>query len=154
MLAVSPRGSASPSQPLMIGMLQMPSDRTHSETYEAGLTVRRKVLGDEHVDRSLRQTSDFSQPVQELVTEYCWGTIWTRDGLPLQTRSLINIAMLTALGRNHELGLHIRGALRNGVTKEEIREVLLQTAIYVGVPASLESHRVAEQVFAEVDGNA
>lgn len=132
----------------------MLSDRTHSETYEAGLAVRRKVLGDEHVDRSLRQTSDFSQPVQELVTEYCWGVIWTRDGLPLQTRSLINIAMLTALGRNHELGLHIRGALRNGVTREEIREVLLQTAIYVGVPASLESHRVAERVFSEVDGDA
>lgn len=132
----------------------MPSEKTHAETYEAGLAVRRKVLGDAHVDRSMQNTSEFSREVQELVTEYCWGVIWTRPGLPLQTRSLLNIAMLTALGRNHELGLHVRGALRNGVTKEEISEVLLQTAIYVGVPASLESHRVAEQIFAQVDAEA
>ncbi len=132
----------------------MLNEQTHTETFEAGLAMRRKVLGDAHVDRSLANTSEFSRPIQELVTEYCWGGIWTRDGLPLQTRSLINIAMLTALGRNHELGVHIRGAIRNGVTREEIQEVLLQTAIYVGVPASLESHRVAEEVFAQIDADA
>jgi 4-carboxymuconolactone decarboxylase len=132
----------------------MPNQESRAETYEAGLAVRRKVLGDAHVDRSLASSSEFTRDIQELVTEYCWGVIWTRDGLPLQTRSLINIAMLTALGRNHELALHIRGALRNGVTRDEIKEVLLQTAIYVGVPASLESHRVAEDVFAQVDADA
>jgi 4-carboxymuconolactone decarboxylase len=132
----------------------MLNEQTHSEAFEAGQVMRRKVLGDAHVDRSLANTSEFSRPIQELVTEYCWGAIWTREGLPLQTRSLINIAMLTALGRNHELGVHVRGALRNGVTREEIQEVLLQTAIYVGVPASLESHRVAEEVFAQIDADA
>ena len=132
----------------------MVNDQTHAETFDAGMAVRRKVLGDAHVDRSMANTSDFSRPIQELVTEYCWGVIWTRDGLPLKTRSLINIAMLTALGRNHELGVHVRGALNNGATREEIQEVLLQTAIYVGVPASLESHRVAEEIFAQVDADA
>lgn len=130
------------------------NDKTHAETREAGMAVRRRVLGDAHVDRSMAEVTDFGRDIQELVTEYCWGVIWTRDGLPLQTRSLINIAMLTALGRNHELGLHVRGALRNGVSRDEIKEVLLQTAIYVGVPASLESHRVAQEIFDEMDRDA
>jgi 4-carboxymuconolactone decarboxylase len=128
----------------------MTTDAIHSERYERGLEVRREVLGEAHVDRSLAQVSEFSRPIQELVTEYCWGEIWSRDGLPRGTRSLINIAMLTALNRGHELGVHVRGALTNGVTEQEIQEVLLQTAIYVGVPASLESFRIAEGVLKEM----
>ena len=128
----------------------MTTDASHSETYEQGLQVRREVLGDAHVERSLAQVSDFSRPIQELVTEYCWGEVWSRDGLPRATRSLINIAMLTALNRGHELGVHVRGAINNGVTEQEIQEVLLQTAIYVGVPASLESFRIAEGVLKEM----
>jgi 4-carboxymuconolactone decarboxylase len=115
--------------------------------------MRKSVLGAAHVERSLAQTSDFSRPVQELVTEYCWGAVWSREGLAPKIRSILNLGMLTALGRNHELGVHIRGALTNGVTRQEIQEVLLQTAIYVGVPAALESFRVAERVFAELDKN-
>jgi 4-carboxymuconolactone decarboxylase len=128
----------------------MTTESTHRETFERGMAARREVLGDAHVERSLAQVSEFSRPIQELVTEYCWGKIWTRDGLPRATRSLINIAMLTALNRSHELAVHVRGALNNGVTEQEIQEVLLQTAIYVGVPASLESFRVAERVIAEM----
>jgi 4-carboxymuconolactone decarboxylase len=128
----------------------MTTDATHSETYEKGLQVRREVLGDAHVEGSLAQVSDFSRPIQEFVTEYCWGEVWSRDGLPRATRSLINIAMLTALNRSHELGVHVRGAINNGVTEQEIQEVLLQTAIYAGVPASLESFRIAEGVLKEM----
>ncbi|MFJ6376232.1 4-carboxymuconolactone decarboxylase [Pseudarthrobacter oxydans] len=126
---------------------------THEETFEAGLAVRKKVLGDAHVERSLGNTTEFGRPIQELVTEYCWGAIWTREGLPLHSRSLINLAMLTALNRPHELGVHVRGALNNGVSREEIQEVFLQTAIYVGVPAALESFRIAESVFQELNVN-
>ena len=132
----------------------MTRDESHSATYEAGLAVRREVLGTAHVDRSLSSVSDFSRPIQELVTEYCWGEVWTRDGIPRTTRSLINIAMLTALNRPHELAVHVRGAITNGVTESEIQEVLLQTAIYVGVPASLESFRIAEGVLKEMRANA
>jgi 4-carboxymuconolactone decarboxylase len=128
----------------------MPNSSTHVETYEAGLSLRREVLGDAHVKRSLEQTSEFARPLQELVTEYCWGEIWTRDGLSRSTRSLINLAVLTALNRMHEFGVHVRGAIRNGATEQEIQEVLLQTAIYVGVPAALESCRVAERIIAEM----
>lgn len=123
---------------------------THAKTYEAGLQMRRQVLGADHVDRSLGNVSEFSRPMQELVTEYCWGEVWTREGLPPQTRSLLNIAMLTALNRSHELAVHVRGAISNGVTEEEIQEALIQTAIYVGVPAALESFRVAEKVLTEI----
>jgi 4-carboxymuconolactone decarboxylase len=128
----------------------MTSDQTHRDSYERGLQVRREVLGEAHVERSLAQVSEFSRPIQELVTEYCWGEVWSRDGLPRATRSLINIAMLTALGRGHELGVHVRGAVNNGVTEAEIQEVLIQTAIYVGVPAALESFRIAEGVLKEM----
>ena len=107
------------------------------------------MLGTAHVDRSLGNVSEFSRPIQELVTEYCWGAVWTRPGLPLQTRSLLNLVMLTALNRSHELGVHVRGALRNGVTVEEIQEALLPAAVYVGAPAALESFRVAERVLGE-----
>jgi len=132
----------------------MTRDESHSATYEAGLAVRREVLGSAHVDRSLSSVSDFSRPIQELVTEYCWGEVWTREGLPRATRSLINIAMLTALNRPHELAVHVRGAITNGVTESEIQEVLLQTAIYVGVPASLESFRIAEATINEIKASA
>jgi 4-carboxymuconolactone decarboxylase len=131
---------------------EMTSDAIPRARYEQGLKVRREVLGEEHVDRSLARVSEFSRPIQELVTEYCWGEVWSREGLPRATRSLINIAMLTALNRGHELGVHVRGAINNGVTEQEIQEVLLQTAIYVGVPASLESFRIAEGVLKELRG--
>ncbi|MGN9843612.1 carboxymuconolactone decarboxylase family protein [Nonomuraea sp. H19] len=131
----------------------MTTDITHRDTYEAGLAMRKAVLGAEHVERSLAQASEFSRPIQELVTEYCWGVVWNRSGLEPRTRSLLNLAMLTALNRNHELGAHVKGALTNGVTVEEIQEVLLQAAIYVGVPAALESFRVAERVIGEVTGD-
>lgn len=124
-------------------------DDMHKQTYEAGIAMRKQVLGADHVERSLAQVSDFSRPVQELVTEYCWGAVWTRNGLEPKTRSMLNLAMLTALNRSHELGVHVRGALNNGVTVEEIQEILLQAAIYVGVPAALESFRIAEQVIEE-----
>ncbi|MET0806264.1 MAG: carboxymuconolactone decarboxylase family protein [Lacisediminihabitans sp.] len=125
------------------------ADKTHAESYEDGLRVRRQVLGASHVDKSLGSVSEFSRPIQELVTEYCWGIVWNRDGLPLKTRSLLNLAMLTALNRSHELGVHVRGALTNGATESEIQEVLLQTAIYVGVPAALESFRIADKILKE-----
>ena len=123
---------------------------TRKETFEAGLEKRKQVLGAAHVERSLGQTTEFARPIQELVTEYCWGVIWNRDGLPDKTRSLINLAMLSALNRGHELGAHVRGAIRNGATVEEIQEVLLQVAIYVGVPAALESFRIAEAKIEEM----
>jgi len=115
-----------------------------------GTQIRREVLGDGHVDRSIAQATDFSRPLQELVTTTCWNDIWTRPGLDRRTRSLLNLAMLTALNRMHEFGIHVRGAIRNGCTVTEIQEVLLQTAAYCGAPAALESGRVAEQVLAEL----
>ncbi len=121
-----------------------------SKRYEEGLAVRREVLGAEHVDRSLAEADEFTRPLQELITEYCWGTIWTRPGLPRKTRSLINIAMITALNRPHEVRLHLRAALRNECTKEEIMEVLLQAAIYCGVPAAVDSFRIAREILQEI----
>lgn len=121
-----------------------------NDLYEAGLAKRKAVLGEKHVERSLAAASDFARPMQELVTEYCWGAIWTREGLDDRTRSLINLAMLTALNRGHELSVHVRGAVANGVTEQEIQEVLMQTAIYCGVPAALESFRIAEATLAEL----
>jgi 4-carboxymuconolactone decarboxylase len=115
--------------------------------YEKGLAVRREVLGTSYVDDAIANADELTRPLQDLVTEYCWGEIWTRPGLPRQTRSLINLAMLTALNRPHEVRLHIRGALNNGCTREEIVEVLLQTAIYCGVPAAIDSVRIARDVF-------
>jgi 4-carboxymuconolactone decarboxylase len=119
--------------------------------YEAGLAVRRAVLGDEYVDRSLAEADDFMAPFQQLVTEYCWGEIWTRDDLPRKTRSLLNVAIMTALNRPNELRLHVGGALNNGCTIEEIRAVLLQAAVYCGVPAALDAFKVARDVIAETD---
>lgn len=132
----------------------MRSEKSHEESFQEGLQNRREVLGAEHVDRSLEQVSEFSRPIQEFVTEYCWGMVWGREGLSRQTRSLLNIVMLTALNRSHELGVHVRGALNNGVTPEEIQEALLQAAVYVGVPAALESFRIAEASMKEHRGTA
>lgn len=119
---------------------------TDKTRYEEGLRVRREVLGTEHVDRSLANATDFTMPMQELTTEYCWGSVWTRPGLGRRERSLVNLGMIAALNRPHELALHVRGALNNGVTVEEIKEVLLQVAIYCGVPAGIEGFRIASEV--------
>jgi 4-carboxymuconolactone decarboxylase len=119
--------------------------------YEHGLKNRKEVLSEAHVERSLAGADDFSRPYQELVTEYCWGAVWDRPGLSRKTRSLLNIAMLTALNREEEFKLHVRAAFRNGVTKEEICEVLLQTMIYCGVPAANSAFKQAREVFAAMD---
>lgn len=131
-----------------------PADPNASDLAAAGDQVRRAVLGDDHVDRSWTLATEFTRPLQELVTEYCWGAIWTRPGLDRRTRSLLNIAMLTALGKPDELRLHVRGALRNGVAVEEVQEVILQAAVYCGVPAALETSRHAQAVITEVTGGA
>ncbi len=120
-----------------------------SQKFDEGLAVRKDVLGAEYVEQSLDNATDFTRDLQELVTEYCWGTIWTREDLPRKTRSLLNIAMMTVMNRPHELELHLRGAFRNDCTAEEIREVLLQTAIYAGVPAAIDGFRVAKKVLDE-----
>lgn len=117
--------------------------------YDDGMAVRRQVLGDEYVDRALAAATPLTEPLQELVTEYVWGAVWTRPGLELKTRSLLNLAMMTALNRPHELGIHVRGALRNGVTREEVVEVVLQAAAYCGMPAAIDAMRVATAVFDE-----
>jgi 4-carboxymuconolactone decarboxylase len=122
---------------------------TTQEQYEIGLRIRREVLGAEYVDASISKSDDFNRPLQELVTQYCWGAVWSRPGLNRKTRSLINLAMLTALNRPHEVKLHLKGALNNGCSREEIMEVLLQTAIYCGVPAAMDSFRLAREVFNE-----
>lgn len=119
--------------------------------FERGLKNRRDVLGAEYVDQALKTADSFNQPLQELVTTYCWGEIWGRPLLDRRTRSLLNLAMITALNRPHELKLHVKGALTNGVTRDEIREVFLQAAIYCGVPAAVDSFRTAKEVFAELD---
>ena len=120
------------------------------ERYETGLRIRREVLGAEYVNKSISMSDDFNRPLQELVTEYCWGAVWNRPGLSRKIRSLINLAMLTALNRPHEVKLHLKGALNTGCSKEEIMEVLLQTAIYCGVPAAIDSFRLAREVFNEI----
>jgi 4-carboxymuconolactone decarboxylase len=120
---------------------------TIDELFDRGLAVRREVLGPEYVDNSLKSANDFMMAFQQITTEWCWGYAWTRAGLDRKTRSLVNLGMLTALNRSTELAAHIRGAVNNGATKEEIQEVLLQTAVYCGMPAGLESFRVAEKVF-------
>ena len=130
-------------------MSKRASKRPPGSRFDAGLAVRRSVLGRRYVDESMRTADEFTRPLQELVTEYCWGAVWTRPGLPRKTRSLLNLAMLTALNRPHELRLHVRGALRNGCSRDEIMETLLQAAIYCGVPAAIDSFRIAREVLAE-----
>jgi 4-carboxymuconolactone decarboxylase len=119
------------------------------DTYEDGMRVRREVLGDEHVDRAIANTTDFTAAFQEFITRYAWGSVWTRDGLDRRTRSTITLAVLTALGREHELEMHVRAARTNGLTPEEISEVLLHTAIYAGVPAANAAFAIAQRALAE-----
>jgi len=120
-----------------------------SELYDRGMKIRREVLGDAYVDGAIKNADEFSRPFQDLVTEYCWGASWGREGLTRRQRSLNNLSMLAALGRSHELELHLRGALRNGCTEDEIRETLIQAAVYAGIPAGVEAFRVAKKVLAE-----
>jgi 4-carboxymuconolactone decarboxylase len=122
-----------------------------TELYDRGLKVRRDVLGADYVDKQIASADDFNRPMQNLVTEYCWGAIWNRPGLDRRTRSMLNLAMLSALNRHHEFKAHVKGAIKNGVTKQEITEVLLQVAIYCGVPAGVDAFRTAKEVLAEVD---
>jgi len=122
-----------------------------NEAYERGLALRKKVLGDDYVERAFANADEFSRPMQELSTEYCWGTIWSRPGLSLRDRSLLNIGMISALNRPHELKLHIKAALTNGLSRDEIREALLQVAIYCGIPAGMDSVRIAREAFAEIE---
>ncbi len=123
----------------------------NDELFERGLEIRKAVLGAEFVEKAIAAADDFNMPMQRLTTEYCWGAVWGRDELPKKIRSMLNLAMLSALNRPHELKMHIGGALRNGVTRVEIREVLLQVAIYCGVPAGVEAFRVAKEALAEFD---
>jgi 4-carboxymuconolactone decarboxylase len=123
----------------------------NQEMHARGLKNRKEVLGEAHVERSFATADDFTRPYQDLITEYCWGAVWDRPGLPRKTRSLLNLAMLTALNREEEFKLHVRAAFRNGVTRDEIREVLLQTAIYCGVPAANSAFKQAREVFAAMD---
>jgi 4-carboxymuconolactone decarboxylase len=126
----------------------------NKDLFERGLVIRKAVLGNDYVAKSLAAADDFTRPMQELTTEYCWGYIWSRPGLERRDRSLINLAMISALNRPHELKLHVKGALANDVTREEIREVFLQVAIYCGVPAAIDSFRIAREAFAEVDATS
>jgi 4-carboxymuconolactone decarboxylase len=122
-----------------------------SELFDKGLVIRKEVLGEEYVERSIKGADEFALAMQEFATEMAWGKIWTRPGLPRKTRSLLNIGLLVALNRPHELKLHIKSSFKNGVTKEEIKEVLLQVAAYVGVPAGIDGFRLAREAFAEME---
>jgi len=123
--------------------------RNHKERHEAGLKTRREVLGAEYVDKSQAAIDDFNRPFTEMLNTYCWNDVWNRPGLDRKTRSMLNLAMLAALGKEHELKLHINGSLNNGLSKEQIREVFLQVAIYCGVPAAVVCFRCAREVFKE-----
>jgi 4-carboxymuconolactone decarboxylase len=120
-------------------------------TYDKGRQGRAAVLGEEYVADAERQADEFSKPLQDLLTEYCWGAVWGREELPLKIRSMLNLAMISVLNRPHELKTHVRGAMNNGVTREEIREILLQVAIYAGAPAAVDGFRIARETFAELD---
>lgn len=124
----------------------------NDELFEKGLEIRKAVLGKEFVERAIASADEFNMPMQRLTTEYCWGAVWGSEGLPRKMRSLLNLAMIAALNRPHELKMHVAGALRNGVSKAEIREVFLQVAIYCGIPAGVDSFRIAKEVFTEQDG--
>jgi 4-carboxymuconolactone decarboxylase len=121
----------------------------NKELFDKGMQVRRAVVGDSYVDASMKAADDFSMPMQELVTEFCWGEVWARPGLDRRSRSILNLGMIAALNRPEEFAVHVRGALNNGLTKDEIRECLLQIAVYVGMPAGLASFRIAREVFKE-----
>jgi 4-carboxymuconolactone decarboxylase len=132
----------------------MDAERPHSEKFKNGLKTRREVLGGEYVDKSVKSATDFNWPMQKLVTEYCWDEIWNRPGLDRRSRSILNLGMIAALNRPHELKLHVRGALNNGLSRDEIQEILLQVAVYCGVPAAIDSFRVAQSVFDEIESPA
>ncbi|MDP9310989.1 MAG: carboxymuconolactone decarboxylase family protein [Chloroflexota bacterium] len=119
------------------------------DLYLKGMQIRREVLGDAYVDNALQNMNDFNQDFQRLVTEYCWGALWGREGLSRKQRSLNNLCLMSALNRSHELEVHIRGALRNGCTADEIKETLLQVAVYAGIPAGVDAFRIARKVLAE-----
>jgi 4-carboxymuconolactone decarboxylase len=119
--------------------------------HDKGMAVRRAVLGDDYVDAAMKNVDEFNQPLQDMLNEYCWGSVWGREGLPRKTRSMLNLAMISILNRPHELRAHLRGALRNGVSKAEISEIFLQVAIYAGVPAAVDSFRIARELFKEMD---
>ncbi|MBX7432283.1 carboxymuconolactone decarboxylase family protein [Mycobacterium sp. Y57] len=123
------------------------------DSYDKGRRIRSAVLGEAYVRRAEESADEFSKPLQDLLTEYCWGAVWGREGLPLKTRSMLNIAMIAILNRPNELRTHVRGALTNGVSRDEIREILLQVAVYAGAPAAVDGFRVAREAFAEVDGS-
>ena len=141
--------TAPPSQAMRRGR----ESRKHvgQNTYDKGREIRAAVLGEAYVKAAAADADEFNKPFQDLVTEYCWGAVWGRDELPRKTRSMLNLAMISALNRPHELRTHIKGALTNGVTRDEIREVFMQVAIYAGVPAAVDSFRIARQTFAELD---
>lgn len=122
--------------------------------HDKGLEVRKAVLGEAYVNNALKNVDDFNRPFQEMLNEYCWGTVWGREELPRKSRSMLNIAMIAILNRQHEFRAHLKGALTNGVSREEIREILMQVAIYGGMPAAVDSFRIAREVFAEIDGKA
>jgi 4-carboxymuconolactone decarboxylase len=126
----------------------------NDELFQRGLEIRKSVLGKEFVEKSIAAADDFNMPMQRLTTEYCWGALWGRETLPKKTRSMLNLALLSALNRPHEFKLHVGGALRNGVTKDEIREVLLQVAIYCGIPAGVDAFRNAKEAIAEFEKNS
>lgn len=119
--------------------------------FDKGMGIRRAVLGDAYVDRAVANMNEFNKPLQELVTQYCWGEVWGREGLSKRDRSLLNLGMISILNRGHELKAHVRGALNNGLSRDEIREVLLQVAIYGGVPCAVDSFRLANEAFADID---
>ncbi|HEV2547305.1 MAG TPA: 4-carboxymuconolactone decarboxylase [Stellaceae bacterium] len=123
------------------------------DVFDKGLAIRREVLGADYVDNAIKSADDFNRPLQEFVTEYCWGAVWGRPGLSKKTRSMLNLAMLTALNKPHELKLHVRGALKNGVTREEISEIFLHAAVYAGVPAAVDAFRTAREVLKETGGD-
>ena len=132
----------------------MDDNETARELYDKGMKIRREVLGDAYVDRATANPDPFREPLQELVASYCWGWTWGREEeLPRRDRSLINLAMIAVLGRENELKIHIRGALNNGLSKEEIREVLLQVGVYAGIPAAVDSFRIASEAFADIEAD-
>jgi 4-carboxymuconolactone decarboxylase len=128
----------------------MSETKPRGEKFDRGLKTRRDVLGDAYVDKSLAAANEFNWPLQKLTTEYCWDEIWNRPGLDRRARSILNLGMIAALNRPHEMKIHIRGALNNGLTKEELREIFLQIAVYCGMPAGIDSFRLAKEVFEEM----
>ena len=125
----------------------------NQELFDKGMEIRREVLGDAYVDRALAQMDGFNRPLQEMVTQYCWGALWGREGFSKRDRSVVNLAIIATLNRSHELKAHIKGAINNGLSKDEIAEVLLQVGVYAGIPAAVDSFRTANEAFAEMDAD-